>query len=168
MVGCIKIDSIAVREQIRSLPHNSWFPSPRFPARSTTTRTRRRASSSRWSPNALLPPPPHSIPIPGRSSTRNVATAFPTITARWLNDGGVLAGQADFGERASRDFCGTYVRRCVDMGGAGDRASFGQAEVHTQRTAWGAGLLHERRPRTKCDPWRACLFCDWRRFDDVR
>ena len=68
-------------------------------------------------------------------------TAFPTITARWLNDGGVLAGQAEFGERALRDFCGTYVRRCVDMGGAGDRASFGQAEVHTQRTAWGAGLL---------------------------
>ena len=51
---------------------------------------------------------------------------------------GVLAEQADFGERALRDFCGTYVRRCVDMGGAGDRASFGQAEVHTQRTAWGA------------------------------
>ena len=125
---------------------------------STTTRTRRRASSSRWSPNALHPPPPHSIPIPGRSYTRNVATAFPTITARWLNDGGVLAGHADFGERALRDFCGTYVRRCVDMGGAGDRASFGQAEVHTQRTAWGAGLLHERRPRTKCDPSKSVPF----------
>ena len=96
--------------------------------------------------------------IPGRSYTRNVATAFPTITARWLNDGGVLAGQADFGERALRDFCGTYVRRCVDMGGAGDRASFGQAEVHTERTAWGAGLLHERRPRTKCDPSKSVPF----------
>ena len=34
------------------LGRNSWFPSPRFSARSTTTRTRRRASSSRWSPNA--------------------------------------------------------------------------------------------------------------------
>ncbi len=35
------------------------------------------------------------------------------------------------------------------MDGAGDIACFGRAEVRTQRTVWGAGLPHHRRPRTK-------------------
>ena len=81
---------------------------------------------------------------------------------------GVLAEQADFGERALRDFCGTYVRRCVDMGGAGDRASFGQAEVHTHNELRGVLVCFLRGGHAQnAIPRRACLFCNWRRFDDV-
>ena len=146
----------------------SWFPSPRFSARSTTTRTRRRASSSRWSPNALHPPPPHSIPIPGRSYTRNVATAFPTITARWLNAGGVLADR----QILENELYVTSVART--SAGASIWAALGIERVlgrqkYTQNELRGVLVCFTRGGHAQIAiPRRACLFCNWRQFDDVR